>query len=84
MCQVSIKIPDAVMYGTKMNQNDVEKFIRRLVAVEYYKSKGISIGYCAEIAGMNETDFIKYLGDNKISIFQFDDEEEFLNEAKNA
>ena len=84
MCQVSIKIPDAVMYDTKMNQNDVEKFIRRLVAVEYYKSKGISIGYCAEIAGMNETDFIKYLGENKISIFQFDDEEEFLSEAKNA
>ena len=68
MCQVSIKIPDAVMYDT----------------VEYYKSKGISIGYCAEIAGMNEIDFIKYLGDNKISIFQFDDEEEFLNEEKNA
>lgn len=84
MCQVSIKIPDAVMYDTRMNQNDVEKFIRRLVAVEYYKSKGISIGYCAEIAGMSEADFIKYLGKKKISIFQFEDEVEFMNEAQNA
>ena len=84
MCQIAINIPKAVLYDTKMNVKDAEIFIRRVVAVEYYKTQGVSIGYCAEIAGMNEEDFIKFLGQNKISIFKFDDEEEFINEAQNA
>ena len=44
----------------------------------------ISIGYCAQIAGMSEEDFIKYLGNNNISIFSFDDEAEFIEEMNNA
>lgn len=84
MCQIAIKIPDAVLFDTKMNLHDAEKFIRRIIATEYYKNQGVSIGYCAEIAGMTEEDFLKFLGENKISVFQFDDEEEFLNEATNA
>ena len=41
-------------------------------------------GYCAQIAGMVEEDFIKYLSDNGISIFSFDDENEFIEEMDNA
>ncbi len=37
-----------------------------------------------QIAGMTEEDFIKYLGYNHISIFQFEDEEEFMEELNNA
>ncbi|WP_418917545.1 UPF0175 family protein, partial [Agathobacter sp.] len=39
---------------------------------------------CAQIAGMSEEDFIKYLGNNNISIFSFDDEAEFIEEMNNA
>ena len=61
MCNIAIKIPEAILYDTKMNKIETENFIRRLVALEYYKNQGVSIGYCAEIAGMNEEEFIKYL-----------------------
>ena len=44
----------------------------------------VSIGYCAQIAEMTEEDFIKFLGQNKVSIFQFDDTKEFLEEMNNA
>ena len=84
MCQIAINIPEAILYDTRMNRAETENFVRRLVALEYYKNQGVSIGYCAEVAGMNEKEFIKYLGEQKISIFQFDDEEEFLEEVKNA
>ena len=84
MFQVTLKIPEGVLFDTKMNLQDAEKFIRRVVALEYYKNQGVSIGYCAEIAGMTEEDFLKFLGENKISVFQFDDEAEFLDEAANA
>lgn len=84
MCQIAVKIPEAVLFDTKMNFQEAEKFIRKIVAIEYFKNKGVSIGYCAEIAGMTEENFIKLLGENKISVFQFDDEKEFLSEAENA
>lgn len=84
MCQIAINIPEAILYDTKMNKVETEKYIRRLIALEYYKNQGVSIGYCAEIAGMKKEEFIKYLGEQKISIFHFENEEEFLSEVNNA
>ena len=49
-----------------------------------YTQNHISIGYSAQIAGMTEEEFIKYLSSNGVSIFNFDDEEEFLEEMNNA
>ena len=36
MCQISIQIPDAVLYDTHMNQKQAADFARRLVAIGYY------------------------------------------------
>ena len=55
-----------------------------MVAVDLYKNKKVSLGYCAEIAGMTKEDFIKYLGVNGVSIFSFESEEEFMEEFENA
>jgi len=55
-----------------------------MVALQYYVKHGVSLGYCAAIAGMDKEEFIHYLSDNKISIYQFDDKEEFLEEMQNA
>lgn len=84
MCQFAINIPDAVLYDTRMSKEETYNFARRAVALGYYTQNGVSIGYCAQIAGMTEEDFIKYLGENKVSIFQFYDEAEFLEEMNHA
>ena len=34
--------------------------------------------------GLSEEEFIRYLGRNHVSIFRFDDKEEFLEELKNT
>ncbi|MCD8012572.1 MAG: UPF0175 family protein [Lachnospiraceae bacterium] len=80
MSQITISIPDEVLYETKMNKEDASNFVRKAVALGYYTQKGVSIGYCARIAGLPEEDFITYLGKNHISIFHFDNEEEFTEE----
>ena len=67
-----------------MKHEQANQFARRAVALGYYTQSGISIGYCAQIAGMTEEEFIKYLGQNHISIFRFDGQEEFLEELDNA
>lgn len=84
MCQLAINIPDAVLYDTHMSKEEACDFARKAVALGYYTQSGVSIGYCAQIAGMSEEDFIKYLGKNHVSIFHFDDEEEFLEEMNHA
>ena len=84
MCQIAVNIPEAVLYDTKMSREEAASFARRAVALSYYVKNGVSLGYCAEIAGMEKQDFIKFLGENGVSIFHFDNEEEFLEEMKNA
>lgn len=84
MCQIAFNIPDEVLFDTKMNHEQTEQFARRAVALGYYTQSGVSIGYCSQIAGMTEEEFIKYLGKNNISIFQFENQEEFLKELDHA
>ena len=55
-----------------------------LIQSGFTDDNGVSLGYCAEIAGMSKQQFIKYLGENNVSIFKFDDDEEFLEELNNA
>ena len=84
MCQISVNIPEAVLYDTRMSQEEAALFSKRSVAMEYYKQQGVSLGYCAQIADMAEEDFIRYLGEHQVSVFQFDDKAEFMSEAQNA
>ena len=84
MMSISVNIHDGVLYDTKMTHDLAEAYARKAVALSYYTKNGVSLGYCAEIAGMTKTDFIKYLGENGVSIFHFDDEAEFLEELNNA
>lgn len=84
MCEIAVSIPEEVLFDTKMSREETGKFVRRAAALGYYTQSGVSIGYCAQIAGMAEGEFIRYLGQNGISIFHFDDKEEFLEEMENA
>ena len=57
---------------------------KKAVALYCYVHMDVSIGYCAEIAGMTEEEFMRFLGENKVSVFRFGSEEEFLEELKNS
>ena len=84
MCQVAVDIPEAVLYNTQMTATDAVAFVKRAAAVEYYRSRQVPLGYCAQIAGMAKADFIRYLGSKKISIFHFANDAELENEVENA
>ena len=84
MCQIAFNIPNEILYDTRQSKDEAIQFIRRSAAVSYYVNRGVSLGYAAQIADMDKESFIKYLGENGISIFKFDDENEFLEEVNNA
>lgn len=84
MCEVAFTIPNEVLYDTKMSKNDTIAFAKRAVALCYYTQNKVSLGYCAQIADMTKGEFIRYLGKNGVSIFQYDDQQEFIEEMNNA
>ena len=84
MCNVAIKIPDEVLYDTKMNNVEATEFASQMTALGLFIKRKVSIGYCAEIAGMSEAEFISFIGQYGISIFRFDSESELLKDIDNA
>ena len=54
VCQVVVDVPKAVLYDTHMNSVATEEFVKQRIALIYYTEMGVSIGYCAQIAGMTE------------------------------
>ena len=84
MCQVLINVPNEVLYDTHMNSEQATAFARKMVALGYYTHNNVSIGYCAEIAGLTEEEFIVFLGQNKIDIFQYEDDAEMMRDIANA
>ena len=75
MCQIVINIPDEVLYDTCMNRIEAEQMVKRATALYCYVTHHVSIGYCAEIAGMSEEDFMIFLGEHKVSVFNYAEDE---------
>ena len=84
MGQVMIDIPYEVLYDTKMKNSEAVAFSKKMTALGYYIYKNVSLGYCAKIAGLTEEEFILFLGENKIDVFQFENDEELLRDIENA
>ena len=53
------------------------------IALELYKTRKYSLGYCANISSLSYAEFMKYLADNKVSILEYT-EEEFEDMLNNA
>lgn len=84
MCVVSFNVPEEVMLDLRETKNDFTDYIKTTIAVDLYKNRKVSLGYCAEVAEMTKEEFIQYLGENEVSIFGFDSDEEFMEELGNA
>ena len=53
MCQIAIDIPNEVLFDTRMSKQEANSFAKKAVALCYYVQNGVSLGYCAQIAGMS-------------------------------
>ena len=84
MSMVTLNVPKEILLDLKINESSFSNYVKRFIALDLYKNKNISLGYCAEFAEMPKEEFVKFLGANKVSIFGFDDGYEFLEEVNNA
>jgi predicted HTH domain antitoxin len=84
MSTISLNVPREILLDLNTNENSFSSYVKKFVALDLYQNRNISLGYCAEFAEMPKEDFIKFLGTNKVSIFGYDDELDFLEEVSNA
>ena len=84
MCKIAFNIPNEVLYDTRQSEEEALQFVKKYAALGYYTHRGVSLGYAAQIADMDKESFIRFLGENSVSIFHFDNEKEFLEELDNA
>ena len=54
------------------------------VAIDLYLNENVSVGYCAEVSGISEEDFIQELGKRQISIFRFASDDELMQDIEIA
>lgn len=84
MCVVSINVPEEILLDLHEDKNDFTEYMQKMLALDLYKNKKVSLGYCSSVAGLTKEEFIQYLSMNGVSIFSFASEDEFLEELKNA
>lgn len=84
MCVISFDFPEEVLLSLHKNKEDIANYAKIICAVDLYSKGEVSLGQGAEIAGMTKEDFIHYLSMNKVSIFNFESEEELLEDIANA
>ncbi len=84
MYSFNVNVPDAVLFDTHMSKETSASCVRKAAALYYYTKMGVSLGYCAEIAEMSKADFIRFLFENGVSIFEFEDAAELERDIANA
>ncbi len=80
----NIALPKEIVLSLRESSENIVKDMKRTVSVKYYKENKLSLGQCAELADMPKEEFIQLLSSYKISIFNFDSDEELLEDIKNA
>jgi predicted HTH domain antitoxin len=84
MSVVSMNVPEEVFLDIHKDRDEFTDYVKKVVALDLYKDKKVSLGYCASVADMTKEEFIQFLSMNGISIFSFESEDEFMEELTNA
>jgi hypothetical protein len=69
LIDISVSVPEEILLSLRVGSDEFGVQMKKLTALKLCESKKLSIGQAAIFAGMDEIDFIKFLGQNEVSIF---------------
>ncbi len=81
---ISVTLPSEILLALRESDKELALDMKRFTALKLYQDGRLSVGQCAELAEMNEEDFIKFLAENQISIFQYSSQESLKEDFANA
>ncbi len=74
-CTMTIQVPYDVFIHLHKSRIEAAQDIQCQAAIRYYKTRKLSLGKAAELAGMTRFEFIEYLRFQQEPIFEFNDDE---------
>jgi len=79
--QVVIEIPKEVLYDTKQTIEQATDFAKSVTALGFYKQYGVSVELCSQVAGITEKEFIDYLEENGVSVWEIEKRYKMLTDT---
>lgn len=81
--EASFKYPEDILISLKEDEDHFLQEVKVLAAVKLYELNRLSLGKAANLAGIDKFNFIKVLGEHKVSIFKLD-RKELARDVENA
>ena len=81
---LNLSVPSEIFLVLRETENQFVANMKKFTALFLFQNQKLSIGQCAALANMAEEDFIYFLGENKISIFEYLDESTLRGELTHA
>ncbi|MCL2605390.1 MAG: UPF0175 family protein [Defluviitaleaceae bacterium] len=71
---LNLSIPSEIFLTLRETETQFVNNMKKFTALFLFQNQKLSIGQSAELANMTEEDFIYFLNENKVSIFEYLDE----------
>lgn len=72
---INIPISEEMLFVLKKDEKSLQEEARKILALQFFKERKLSLGKAAELAGMDKDDFVILLGKNQIDIYQYTERE---------
>ncbi len=81
---ITVAYPESLANSLKLEDQEFEREIKMLSLLKLYELGKISSGTASKILDIPRVDFLEKLGEYKVSVFGFQDEEDLKQDLKNA
>ena len=68
MATVEIKISDELLRAARVPQEKGSEEVAKLLALELYRERAISLGRAAELAGVSTAELMQFAGERKVEL----------------
>lgn len=68
MATVEIKISDELLKAAKVPEERRSEGVTKLLALELYRERAISLGRAAELGGVSITEFMEFAGEREVEL----------------
>jgi len=72
---ITLELPKAFVPLTGKSEKDLPLELKKLLALELVRRGALTYSKAAELIGISQAEFIQYLGEHHVSIFQYTGDE---------